>query len=135
MALLMLNGTPYGSANFENKIKYSTEEQVIGTWIDGKPLYQKTFINVSLPNASSTINHGIANIDNIFIDYTASYMHQTSYEGYRYPITFYAHQSGGYPITVAVNETNFIMYGSNGWDNWNFDITVKYTKTTDGGNS
>lgn len=26
------------------RFKYSTEEQVVGTWIDGKPLYQKTII-------------------------------------------------------------------------------------------
>ena len=27
--------------------EYSTEEQVIGKWIDGKPVYQKTFILAS----------------------------------------------------------------------------------------
>lgn len=39
-----------------NMIKYSTEEQVIGTWIDGKPLYQKSFKITQLP--SSTYNDG-----------------------------------------------------------------------------
>lgn len=29
--------------DFENKETYSTNEQVIGTWIDGKPLYRKVY--------------------------------------------------------------------------------------------
>ena len=37
-------GTVGGSAG----VNYSTEEQVIGTWIDGKPLYQRT-VEVVLP--------------------------------------------------------------------------------------
>ena len=36
-----------------NAINYSTEEQVIGTWIDGKPLYQKTILTTS-PGALNT---------------------------------------------------------------------------------
>ena len=42
---------------------YSTNELIIGTWIDGKPLYQK-LINVgTLPNATKkTVNHNIANL-------------------------------------------------------------------------
>lgn len=33
-------------------LSYSTEEQVVGTWIDGKPIYRKVFIVTSLPNAT-----------------------------------------------------------------------------------
>ena len=33
---------------------YSTTEKRIGTWIDGKPLYQKTYIGVSLPSTADT---------------------------------------------------------------------------------
>lgn len=32
-------------------VSYSTEEQVIGTWIDGKPLYQKVIISNSLTSS------------------------------------------------------------------------------------
>lgn len=34
--------------NFGGLINYSTDEQVVGTWIDGKPVYQKTFNNLNL---------------------------------------------------------------------------------------
>lgn len=46
---------------FSNKQIYSTSEQVIGTWIDGKPLYQKTFDFGVLPNnKTKEIYTGIA---------------------------------------------------------------------------
>ena len=35
------------------KVNFSTEEQEIGTWINGKPLYQKTIDCGTLPNATS----------------------------------------------------------------------------------
>lgn len=35
-----------GSAG--NYIDYSTTEKIVGTWIDGKPIYQKTYTNVSI---------------------------------------------------------------------------------------
>ena len=49
---------------FMGGINFSTEEQVVGTWIDGKPLYQKTVSCGALPNnTTKDVNHGIANID------------------------------------------------------------------------
>lgn len=42
---------------------YSTEETVVGTWIDGKTLYRKTINIGALPNAAeSDIDHNIENI-------------------------------------------------------------------------
>ena len=35
------------------KEKYSTDEIVIGEWINGKPLYWKVFENVTVPSGSS----------------------------------------------------------------------------------
>ena len=43
---------------------YSTEEKIIGTWLDGKPIYQKTIdIGPLLNNAVKTYTHGIENCD------------------------------------------------------------------------
>lgn len=41
---------------------YSTSEQRIGTWIDGKPLYRKCFKNTG---NLTTIQTGISNIDDV----------------------------------------------------------------------
>jgi hypothetical protein len=40
-----VTGVKFGGGSQEN---YSTDEQVIGTWIDGKPLYRRTFNNLSI---------------------------------------------------------------------------------------
>lgn len=47
---------------------YSTTEKIIGTWIDGRSIYQKTLNFGALPNGTSTtsatksMNHGISNL-------------------------------------------------------------------------
>ena len=43
------------------KDKYSTEEQVIGTWIDGKPLYRKTIKFIGDITNETSIKHNIDN--------------------------------------------------------------------------
>lgn len=54
-----------GGGSFE--VSYSTEEQRIGTWIDGKPLYQKTLffnnIEVTMNDSTSEAIHGIDDIE------------------------------------------------------------------------
>lgn len=46
-----------------NMHEYSTDEQIVGTWIDGRPVYEKTF-DFSNPSTGNTIlNHGIENFD------------------------------------------------------------------------
>jgi hypothetical protein len=45
---------------------YSTDEKVVGTWIDGKTLYQKTINFGALPNATvKKVAHGITNLKNV----------------------------------------------------------------------
>lgn len=51
--------------------KYSTEEQVVGEWIDGKPLYEKTY-NItsysSLSQGDTNISLSLYNIDNFLME-------------------------------------------------------------------
>ena len=59
------------SANMTGQqIHYSTNEQVIGTWIDGKPIYQKTFTytgpDITMDTTSRVLE--IANISALNID-------------------------------------------------------------------
>lgn len=119
---------------------YSTEEQVVGTWIDGKPIYQKT---VSCGNFQSqttrTIPHGISNLDKVI---------QTSWFGkadngilfcnnYVY---FNIAQSGDYVqggdgSIVYVDDANIylMMLGNYVASNdlyKNVYVTLQYTKTS-----
>lgn len=106
----------------ENITTYSTEEKVIGKWIDGKPLYQKTFyIESGLSNGMT-----IATIPNIKIRKmcgTSKYRN-----GDYYP----------FPFTNAPYSECWVRYAPNGnitlvlSDSFSdLSFTIEYTKTTD----
>lgn len=42
---------------------YSTTEQVVGTWVDGLPVYEKTFVVNNPSTGNNTITHNISNLD------------------------------------------------------------------------
>ena len=64
-------------SNLENKVNsghvYSTEETVCGTWINCKPVYQKTYIGAQINSSESTWVNSIdvtdLNIDNFLFLY------------------------------------------------------------------
>ena len=112
-----------------NDTDYSTTEKIIGTWIDGKPLYQKTFDMGTLTNASTkttkSVAHNISNIEK-FINTTGVW--------YR--------TNGVTSGTVPYNEDNFSIsaYGTDqnisiryvgDFSNASVKITAQYTKTTE----
>lgn len=56
------------SFNYGDPNDYSTTEKIVGTWVDGKPLYQKTINFGALPNATTkSVNHNISNISKIVL--------------------------------------------------------------------
>lgn len=102
---------------------YSTDERVVGTWIDGKPLYQKTFyIEASI----TTYATGLTNIDNIFIKkQQINVSNNYIYESYYYDSKEFAYacvKNDGSEI-VIVKSSQVVLTGSY--------ITLQYTKTTD----
>lgn len=55
-------------AGISYPINYSTDEKVVGTWVDGKPLYQKTVElgwNNSWVGTRVQVSHNISNIDTV----------------------------------------------------------------------
>ena len=111
-------------------VHYSTSEQVIGTWIDGKSLYEKTINFGALPNnESKKVNHNIANVKRIWI-----------YDGYAFnSVSGYCNQlnlSGTANISsqwYSGCTDTFVEVRPNS-DRTAYDecyITVRYTKTTD----
>lgn len=110
---------------------YSTEEKCIGSWVDGKPLYQKTInFNPTIEiKASSTIDMSFmpefALIDTI-IKASALRTDEASEFGY-----------GTAAVALGVrksNESTMVVYTYTSYSNINF-ITIQYTKTTDAENS
>ena len=118
---------------------YSTEETRIGTWIDGKPLYQRTWIAHSAATGQVWTETGIViedldelvdysvigktNISNVFaklpfFENAGSYAavnYWTGTDGKTGFYTFCYHQSGNYFYNMPLH------------------ITARYTKTTDTG--
>lgn len=99
---------------------YSTDEQVVGTWVDGKPIYQKTILFNPVMYVSSTAwsatNEDVSNVENII-----------SGEGYSVDGS---RQSR--PMCLFLDGVLKIMSGR---DNVGSDsisgVTYRYTKTTD----
>lgn len=111
---------------------YSTEEQRIGTWIDGKPLYRKV-INAkpTISNSSYqtiSIKHNISDLKNVYK--CNAFLHNTgNTQTYILPVETSATQAIG---ISEINSTNIIMYSKNdAWSGWIAEIILEYTKTTD----
>jgi len=105
---------------------YSTTERVVGKWIDGKPLYQKTleFTNITIGKTQSNIG----SLSGLNIDYgnvigvTTSENNQY-YEGLGYFACWIRKTDSNLGIKSLVSDSN-ITY-SKLW------VTIQYTKTTD----
>lgn len=58
-----------GSGNWNTDgvptVHYSTSEQVIGTWIDGKPIYQCTWTGTKTTNAEEVVISGLVTLDTL----------------------------------------------------------------------
>lgn len=118
---------------------YSTSEQIVGRWIDGKPLYQKTISATSQPNIDTwgsgyeigasvdtivkvsgrlVLNNNAGTYVGNFTRPTAEYNDYITYIG-----TDNNHPSLPNRIGVRVGKTEYTSRP--------FTVTVQYTKTTD----
>lgn len=126
MPTIIRNGITYcggsGSGNASNK--YSTEEQIVGTWIDGKPLYQKTVIG-SFTNDCSLIYIGKVAVKSItgVINVTSG---GSIAIGFSFNRTDSLYTGADYDFT-----TGNIEVFAKGWNISECIVTVQYTKTTD----
>lgn len=121
-----------------DKNTYSTSETVIGKWIDGKPVYQRT-IAVTSPNTTAETNVSIAelgftNIDKIFIT-SPSYIYlYINNMNQHVPISL-GWGSGDLGIIPATDNSHngYLVWkvGNSAWISKNGYVTLMYTKTTD----
>lgn len=124
--------TPSGA----NAVHYSTNEQVVGTWVDGKPLYQKT-VSFTTGNTNAYLNYvtDIENPEMMSVDFSASYyvtgnstVNATPYFG-----TLATGDSNAFAVLCnKVDDKLRIDYrvGSSAYSKSAL-VTVRYTKTTD----
>ena len=111
--------------------KYSTEEQVVGEWIDGKPLYQKTisFVTGTIGASAVVINAYIAT--GLLIKNVEGYLNWSN-----------GSDSGIVNLSCFLSNTNKAVYSINNgtlkidvagahFSNQTGYATIQYTKTTD----
>lgn len=129
------------NTNYMQPSMYSEEERVVGCWIDGKPLYEKTIVSVT-PNEKDAVKNIIAldeSIENV-ISLDGYMLYTSSGHTYNIPLTV--------PRAVKISES---YYYSSTWTNINTHtilmcvceqyinlpvyITIQYTKVTDEENS
>lgn len=113
----------------------SSEERIIGKWIDGKNLYERVIeTNISLTSDTQyIIPHNIENIDLIFPKLAFIYNYST---GICYPLTMYYYNSHSSTdiMSIKVDRTNITFWMQTGWGtSWYKYVVVNYTKTTDTG--
>lgn len=111
---------------------YSTSEKIVGTWIDGKPLYQKTLELTNVVYDWGTMNnYGVDNIENIidttgvrvfFDNGNTNFWMSPFSRGDTDYLTFLFDDVGFRAIWSSTSERQYLR---------KMRLTLKYTKTTD----
>lgn len=120
-----LGGMPDILANkFSKADLYSTDEKLIGRWIDGKPLYQKTFTGITITKSQQVISSKASLNLETLVDGVVRTGKVGSNE--RQSIT------PDDTVELFANATNIICEGiQSGITFTDCTVTVQYTKTTD----
>ena len=111
---------------------YSTTETVVGTWVDGKPIYRKVLVlNQTISSDTSIPSTIPSNADNYWIDFGTSYF-VASTSSARLPLS-YTHPSGLiYQVSAWLSDKNTIQVRIGSSQSVSKMVAVlEYTKTTD----
>ena len=109
--------------------EYSTDEHIVGTWVDGNTIYEKTLIfeNQYLANGFTNLQHGISNIKE-YITITGCYKNAEKTN-----LLSLSHlNTNGLNLSIGIwceNKTEIrISTGSNMAGNHNIYLTIQYTE-------
>lgn len=110
---------------------YSTNETVVGTWIDNKPIYKRTFVgNSGSARTNATVTIAENQTIDVLIFTEGAYQNKTA--------SSKSYQSLGSDTSALVYDTegsnaNKVIFFINNSSSASFDyyITLYYTKTTD----
>lgn len=109
---------------------YSTTEKVVGTWIDGRPIYEIVLdVNSTLSSGENTLYHNISNLDMcIFITACCTYNNGSEWLVMPYVSPDYV---SNYSVTIGnVNSSTYkIFVGQMFTSIENIYVTLRYVKT------
>ena len=115
-------------------LHYSTDEHVIGTWIDGKTLYEKTILfNNETIDANGYVekqlSQSIYGLDKALFQ---KIIHVANGDYYELNSQIASTTFANYAITAALNANTLILSrGSSSAITGDFIATIQYTKSTD----
>ena len=106
---------------------YSTTEKIIGTWVDGKPLYQKTYTDIN-KNGSRSAWVDVADVTSLSIDTLVSIDDYGVYNGNMLGslVALNCQQIG-----MNVSKTKIQIFNLTDFSAVLQTMTIRYTKTTD----
>ena len=113
---------------------YSTEEQLVGQWLDGKPLYQRTYkFDIPVGSTSGSVDLSSVGMDLAFIDSSASYVKFKDLSIVQ--VGFYASATDYSRAFVHGDKTSAViaMGSVYGEGDKEVALTIKYTKVADKG--
>ena len=101
---------------------YSTEEKVIGTWVNGYKIYRKVIQTTSsIKNGDNVIPVNIPNLG--MVVNSRMYNNNANY-------TFPYHSSVGYTFLQNVTSTSITIRSTDTWSSCLWTFVLEYTKTT-----
>lgn len=113
--------SPVSLPKIKSTHNYSTEEQIVGTWVDGKPIYEKTYI---LNNKSLLKGNNIFDtIENVKIIISKGRIND-----YSLP-----YGDGGEYVMIVSSNNEIGLWSNNGFygQTVNIILTINYIKITD----
>ena len=114
---------------------YSTNETIVGKWIDGKPIYRKTVEFSNLSAGENYVSHGLKNIELLMVNKDWSFLID-EHEGVAIwqlgnSVNMDASTFSQYSCNVVWTNTSTIsIYIGSGLIPKKLIITFEYTKTT-----
>ena len=123
--ILKYNGSVW--VNDDNLHEYSTEEKVVGKWIDGKPIYEKIITFSITGKGFLSYRHNIENLENIHFISMLQGNNENSIRTNRTYTPWYD------PASIyldEINSTDISLYHNSNMTKF-YEFILRYTKTTD----
>lgn len=121
-----LTGVEEASELVDSSSTYSTDEHIVGKWIDGSEIFEKTYNFGALPNTDTkTMTHGITNLDKV-IDITA--ISKSSNSNITIPFTAAGFSHG---VRIIIEQGDIKIAANANYSSYTDTyVTLRYTKAT-----
>ena len=111
---------------------YSTEEKVVGTWIDGRPVYEKTYIGTGASTNSTNylFDNDIENLDVIIENSLTAKITATASQASEVPNMQLLGGNVSVSYIATTNKFSIRQTQTSGSSTFDFIFTPQYIKTT-----